>query len=162
MDPSFWGTSTWRYLHSLTFNYPTNPTTEDKIKYYNYFNQLSDFLPCPSCAMSYKIYFRHIPINEYLDDVYGITYWLYLIHFIVNQKLSKPNTNFNTVVKMYLANKTNCSVKPVNVSAKCTKKSSIEPDISTSFVKLTNDKYYDKSTVHIRNLFNYLKDHPIT
>ena len=91
MDPAFWGRSTWTYLHTLTFNYPENPTDNDKLKYYNYFKQLPDFLPCPSCASSFKIYFEYIPITDYLDDIHGITFWLYIIHFIVNSKLNKKN-----------------------------------------------------------------------
>ena len=65
MDPSFWGKSTWLYLHTLTFNYPLNPTEEDKIKYYNHFKQLGDMLPCPSCAESYKIYFNELKNVRY-------------------------------------------------------------------------------------------------
>ena len=33
MDPSFWGKAAWQYFHTLTFNYPTNPTKDDKLKY---------------------------------------------------------------------------------------------------------------------------------
>ena len=89
MDPAFWGRSAWQFIHSISFNYPAKPTNEDRIKYSNYFKSLGDILPCPTCAESFKIYTKYIPVDDYLDDIYGITIWLYYIHNIVNKKLNK-------------------------------------------------------------------------
>ena len=30
MDPKIWGPPGWLFLHTLTFNYPNNPTKEEK------------------------------------------------------------------------------------------------------------------------------------
>jgi hypothetical protein len=152
MDPSFWGKSTWLYLHTLTFNYPENPTESDKLKYYNYFKQLPEFLPCPACASSFKQYFEYIPISEYLDDIHGITFWLYTIHFIVNLKLKKKNMDFYDVIKLYLPNKTSCK-KDIDLSAKCTKPL---PDSDTikfkTFKEFAEDKYLQKTKQYISRL----------
>jgi hypothetical protein len=156
MDPSFWGRSTWLYLHTLTFNYPEIPTESDKVKYYNYFKQLPEFLPCPSCADSFKLYFDYIPINNYLDDVYGITFWLYTIHFIVNRKLSKKNMDFYDVIKLYLPNKTSCIKKDIDISSKCTKPSSENTDSIKykTFKETSENKYFTMTKLFISKLLN--------
>jgi hypothetical protein len=142
MDPSFWGRSAWQFLHTITFNYPMNPTKEDKDKYYKYFESLGSILPCPSCAESYKIYFKQIPINDYLNDTYGITFWLYIIHYIVNKKLSKDTPPFLDVVKIYYPNKSNCPSE-VN-TAKCTAKPIKNNDIYLQFKNEAEKRYLAK------------------
>ena len=155
MDPTLWGKSTWTYLHTLTFNYPDIASDADKVKYYNYFKQLPEFLPCPSCASSFKLYFEYIPITEYLDDIYGVTFWLYIIHFIVNKKLNKKNTDFYDVIKMYLPYKTSC-IKEAQ-TAKCTKPDSIENNKFLEFKQSAENKYIQKTKEFVYRLKT---DHP--
>ena len=162
MDPAFWGKSTWLYLHTLTFNYPLKPTEEDRIKYYNHFKQLGDMLPCPSCAESYKIYFKYIPINYYLDDIYGITYWLYIIHYLVNRKLSKKNSSFYEVVTLYYTHKsTKCTSNKPSLEGKCTAAPSEEltPSIDkyNEFKNAAESKYLNRTIKFIQKL---LQNHP--
>jgi hypothetical protein len=159
MDPAFWGKSTWLFLHTLTFNYPTNPTHQDKIKYYKFFKNLGDLLPCPSCAESYKIYVKYIPIVDYLDDIHGVTFWLYIIHYLVNKKLSKSNLSFNEVVKTYYANKSSCKkIDPEKMlsNEKCTAKppSNIisEDDTYNEFKNIAETKYLIKIAKQITKL----------
>lgn len=101
MQTSKWGPSAWNYLHTLTFNYPENPTNENKKYYYELFNNLIFTLPCKYCRESYGIFFKYIKIKDYLDDRMGITYWLYTIHNIINLKLNKKKVKFIDVVDFY-------------------------------------------------------------
>ena len=152
MDPIFWGPHAWTYLHTLTFNYPISPTVDDKSRMYNYFKQLSQFLPCPSCAQSYDIYFKYIPIDQYLDDVYGLTFWLYTIHFLVNAKLGKEQYSFLFVVKKYLSHKTQCTIlpDPSKNSSKCSaNKKKPSSDIYLNFKNIAEQKYMEKTKSHI-------------
>jgi len=155
MDPAFWGKPTWLYLHTLTFNYPLNPTIEDKQKYYNHFKNLGDMLPCPSCATSYKLYFQYIPITEYLDDIYGITFWLYTIHYLVNKKLGKKNISFYQVVKTYYSQKSSCpKVDVTNSNGKCMAKPQTF-DLNHTYTEFKNNaelKYLHKISDHIAQL----------
>ena len=32
-NPEIWGPGAWLFLHTITLNYPTNPTFEDKENY---------------------------------------------------------------------------------------------------------------------------------
>jgi hypothetical protein len=101
MQTSKWGPSAWDYLHTLSFNYPENPSDDNKKYYYELFNNLRFTLPCKYCRESYNIFFKYININDYLDDREGITYWLFTIHNIVNLKLNKKKVNFIDVVNYY-------------------------------------------------------------
>jgi len=160
MDPVFWGRSTWLYLHTLTFNYPSNPSIEDKQKYYTHFKNLGDMLPCPSCASSYKIFFKYIPIDQYLDDINGITFWLYIVHYLVNNKLNKNNISFSQVVKIYYSKKSEClPVEVTNLSGKCTSKPQTL-DINSKimeFTKTSTEKYMKKTADYLSVLYT---DHP--
>ena len=41
MHPEIWGPSGWIFLHTITFNYPINPTPEQKIKHKELFENCS-------------------------------------------------------------------------------------------------------------------------
>ena len=49
MMTAIWGPALWHSLHTISFNYPVNPTEEDKIRYYKYFKYLGKVLPCKYC-----------------------------------------------------------------------------------------------------------------
>lgn len=153
METSFWGPAAWKLGHSITFNYPVNPTPEDKQKYYNYFKNLGDVLPCPSCSKSYKIYFKYIPIDDFLNDTYGITFWFYIIHYLVNKKLNKKNISFHQVISIYYSQKASCPkvVDLTNLNGKCTAKPVQETndDKYTEFKKITDERYMVKIANHI-------------
>ena len=42
MNVSKWGPGGWIFLHSITFNYPLEPTDLDKNNYKIYFNSLKN------------------------------------------------------------------------------------------------------------------------
>ena len=63
MDPKIWGPSGWLFLHTITFNYPTNPTEEDKKNYKLFFESLKNVIPCPICSEHYKENLKKIPIK---------------------------------------------------------------------------------------------------
>ena len=48
-----WGPSLWHSLHTISFNYPVNPTEEQKNQYYNFFLSLKDVLPCRHCRENF-------------------------------------------------------------------------------------------------------------
>lgn len=78
-----WGPAMWESLHNITFNYPYNPTEEDKENYYNFFMSVKDVLPCSSCRKNYA---EHINESDTLlsYDVFKnretLTKWLYKLH----------------------------------------------------------------------------------
>ena len=101
MNVNKWGPGGWNFLHTMTFNYPLEPTEYDKERYSKFFNITGEMLPCKYCRNSYKKYIKYVPIEPFLEDREGVSYWLYRIHQLVNDKVFKKNVSFKQVVKEY-------------------------------------------------------------
>ena len=46
MLTTVWGPSMWHFLHTMSFNYPVEPTLEDKTHYKEFILSLQHVLPC--------------------------------------------------------------------------------------------------------------------
>lgn len=108
MNVNNWGPGGWDFLHSITFNYPLQPTKEDKKYYSEFFKSIGNILPCKYCRESYIIYYKYLPIDYFLSSREGVTYWLYTIHSLVNQKIYKENTPFSDIIKKYEKYRASC------------------------------------------------------
>jgi hypothetical protein len=139
-----WGPGLWIGLHCMTFNYPDTPSQIDKNHYKTFFESLQFMLPCVYCRDSYTIYIKYLPINNFLDDRYGVTYWLYRLHNLVNQKLQKPMVDFIDCCIMYEKMRAKCG-KVLENDVKyleCVKKASdIKRDNVENFVQIAEQKY---------------------
>ena len=107
MHPEFWGPSGWKFLHSVTFQYPIKPTVNDKAHYKEFFNSLKHTLPCEKCAYHYTAHLRKFPIDSALETREKLVRWLINVHNEVNIMLGKPIMSFEEVVKLYKNEKTN-------------------------------------------------------
>ena len=101
MNVNKWGPGGWTFLHTITFNYPLEPENDDKNRYKNFFSSVSEMLPCKYCRDSFKTYIKFIPIDEFLESRIGVTYWLYRIHQLVDEKVFKKNDSFENVIRKY-------------------------------------------------------------
>lgn len=54
MLTTVWGPSIWHYLHIMSFNYPVQPTDDDKKHYYDFMINLQNVLPCKYCRENLK------------------------------------------------------------------------------------------------------------
>ncbi len=99
MEPKIWGPSAWIFLHSVTLNYPNNPTPQDKEDYRIFFDSLQHILPCPTCKEHYAKNIRSNPIN--LKDRTSLINWLIDIHNQVNIYNSKPKLSYQEVYDIY-------------------------------------------------------------
>ena len=107
MNTTFWGPSGWKFLHTLTFIYPENPSFSDKVKMREFMNSLYLILPCKYCRASFLKYSNSLPIDEHLESRNMIIEWLYKIHNKVNKKLraqgfcKHSNPDESTVASIY-------------------------------------------------------------
>jgi len=99
MEPNVWGPPGWTFLHTVTFQYPENPTDLDKQKYYTFFNSLKNVLPCPNCREHYHENFENIPIR--LESREDLIEWLIDIHNEVNKKNNKRIYTYKEVYDKY-------------------------------------------------------------
>ena len=63
MLTTIWGPSMWHYLHTMSFNYPVEPTCEDKLRYMDFILNLQYVLPCGKCRKNLKKNFKKLPIK---------------------------------------------------------------------------------------------------
>ena len=101
MDPEIWGPNAWIFLHTITLNYPNNPSIYDKQYYKNFFMSLQIVLPCEWCSKNYKLHIIKYPIDNYLNSKKDLVTWLIIIHNEVNEILKKKKLNNKEVIEIY-------------------------------------------------------------
>jgi len=101
MNPKFWGPHGWIFLHTVTINYPLEPTPQEKDAYRKFFNSLTSVLPCEKCAYHYKQHINEEPIEPALINRDALVRWLIKIHNKVNADLDKPQYTYEQVIEEY-------------------------------------------------------------
>jgi len=107
MDTKFWGSSGWKLLHTIAYQYPEKPLDIEKQRYNDFFTLLKNILPCKYCRASMLEFLNEIPIVNYLDNTLQLRHWLYKIHNKVNNKLrhqgllTTPNPTLKQVDAIY-------------------------------------------------------------
>ena len=92
MLTSVWGPSMWHFLHIMSFNYPINPTTEDKTNYINFILNLRYVLPCKYCRQNLTNNLKSNPLN--MSDMKSrdtFSRYIYKLHETVNKLLGKKS-----------------------------------------------------------------------
>jgi hypothetical protein len=111
MLTSVWGPSFWHVLHTISVNYPVNPTCEDKQHYKTFVMSLKHVLPCRYCRDNLDANLKKAPLNtEALKNRENFSKWMYKLHEIVNQSLGKKsNLKFREVQDRYEHFRARCS-----------------------------------------------------
>ena len=117
MLTSVWGPSLWHYLHTMSFNYPVNPTKQDKKNYKEFVMSLKHVLPCKYCRMNLRKNFKAVPLNATaLKDRDGFSRWMYNLHEHINKMLNKKsNLTYCDVRERYEHFRSRCTDKKQKV-----------------------------------------------
>ena len=92
MLTSVWGPSLWHSLHTMSFNYPTNPTNKQKIHYRNFVLNLQYVLPCKYCRMNLVNNFKALPLKmSYMKNRETFSRYVYELHELINRMLGKKS-----------------------------------------------------------------------
>lgn len=92
MLTSIWGPSMWHYLHTMSFNYPVEPSKENKHYYKEFVKNLQYTLPCKYCRINLKNNFKAHPIKEcHMKDRESFSRYVYELHELVNKMLNKKS-----------------------------------------------------------------------
>ena len=90
MLTTVWGPSTWHLLHTMSFNYPINPTCSDKQNYRNFVLNLQNVLPCGKCRKNLKKNFKKLPLTwKCMENRNKFSMYIYKLHELVNKMLNK-------------------------------------------------------------------------
>ena len=89
---SVWGPAMWHYLHTMSFNYPVNPTPEEKKHYRDFIINLQYVLPCKYCRMNLTNNFKKKPL-QMCDMASRDTFsrYIYELHETINKMLGKKS-----------------------------------------------------------------------
>lgn len=89
---SLWGPAAWHLLHTISFNYPVNPTLEEKHQYRNFIISLQNVLPCGACRKNLTNNFKKLPLtmsNMKSRDTFSR--YIYNLHELINKMLNKKS-----------------------------------------------------------------------
>ena len=111
MLTSVWGPSFWHVLHTISVNYPVNPTCDDKANYKAFIMSLKNVLPCKYCRINLVKNLKVNPLNaEALKNRENFSKWIYKLHEVVNRSLGKKSgLTFREVQDRYEHFRARCS-----------------------------------------------------
>ena len=125
MLTSVWGPALWHSLHTISFNYPVNPTDTQKKDYLNFFTSLQNILPCKYCRDNYKKNLELKPLNNnVLKNRETLSRWLFDMHEIINTNLGKKsNLEYEDIRDRYEHFRSRCLINPkknIKIESGCT------------------------------------------
>ena len=92
MLTSVWGPSAWHLLHTMSFNYPVEPTQEQKHHYRNFVLNLKNVLPCKYCRINLKTNLKELPLTmDCMKNRETFSRYIYNLHELINRKLNKKS-----------------------------------------------------------------------
>jgi len=92
MLTSVWGPSMWHSLHAISFNYPVEPTPQNKKEYRDFILSLQYVLPCSKCRDNLKKNFKALPLTmDKMKNRETFSRYVYDLHELVNHMLGKKS-----------------------------------------------------------------------
>ncbi len=92
MLTTVWGPSMWHFLHTMSFNYPVEPTPEQKRHYMDFILNLRNVLPCKYCRMNLTNNLATQPIRMcHMESRDTFSRFVYDLHETVNRLLGKKS-----------------------------------------------------------------------
>ena len=112
MLTSVWGPSLWHYLHTMSFNYPTKPTRDDKKHYKAFVLNLRNVLPCKYCRMNLRKNLKDLPLrNKDMKNRKSFSLWMFKLHEHINKMLGKKSgLTYSQVRERYEHFRARCTI----------------------------------------------------
>ena len=113
MASSVWGPALWHFLHIVSFNYPHNPTEQQKREYTSFIRSLEHVLPCSYCRRNFPKNLKAVPLTRYaLKNRRTFSRWMYRFHNEVNRMLGKSyDKSYEDVKTHYCSFRADCTEK---------------------------------------------------
>ena len=87
-----WGPVFWTAIHTMSFNYPVNPTPEDKKHYRDFIINLQYTLPCKYCRINLTNNFKKKPLKMcHMASRDTFSRYIYELHETINKMLNKKS-----------------------------------------------------------------------
>jgi hypothetical protein len=117
MVTKIWGPIVWTALHTISFNYPVNPTNEDKIHYKEFIYNLKYVLPCKYCRINLAKNFKQKPLLMcHMKNRETFSRYIYELHELVNKMLNKKsNLTYCDIRERYEHFRSRCTEEPPKI-----------------------------------------------
>ena len=111
MLTTVWGPSLWHYLHTMSFNYPVNPTNKEKKYYKDFIINLKNVLPCKYCRINLTKNFKINPLEDKcMKNRTTFSKYIYNLHELINKNLGKKsNLTYDEVKDRYENFRASCN-----------------------------------------------------
>ena len=87
-----WGPMLWSYLHTMSFNYPNEPTAENKKHYKEFLLNLQNVMPCKHCRLNLTKNLKELPLTmQQMQNRETFSRYVYDLHEAVNRMLNKKS-----------------------------------------------------------------------
>jgi hypothetical protein len=129
MLTTVWGPPFWHILHTISFNYPINPTKEQQKHYYDFYNNLQNILPCKYCRDNLKKNFVQLPLTKQVfTNRDTLSKYVYDLHELINHMLGKKSgLTFEEVRNRYEHFRSRCIEDPKHIKDGKKEKGCVEP-----------------------------------
>lgn len=125
MLTTVWGPAMWHYIHTMSFNYPDNPTAENKKHYKEFVYNLRNVLPCKYCRINLTNNLKKKPLEMcHMKNRETFSRYIYELHEVINKMLNKKsNLTYYDIRERYEHFRARCTdEKPKVFTFKTTKK----------------------------------------
>ena len=114
---SVWGPMLWTYLHTMSFNYPINPTKQDKKHYRDFIINLKFVMPCKYCRINLIKNFKHLPLTQkHMKNRESFSKYVYDLHELVNKMLKKTSgLTFDDIRERYENFRSRCTIDDLKI-----------------------------------------------
>jgi len=104
----------WHILHTISFNYPIEPSEDQKKHYYKFYRNLVNILPCKYCRENLTNNLKiHKLTKSTMENRETLSYWVYNLHEIINKMLGKESgLSYEDVRERYEYFRSRCLLNP--------------------------------------------------
>ena len=111
----------WRFLHSLTWIFSENPTTDERRLFYIMFDNVKHYIECPKCIEHWEVHIKNINTTSRRE----LVEWLFNVHNSINKQQNKQikqkkeflNEYSNDTIQTWLLKEYGINMKDVNFHA---------------------------------------------
>lgn len=120
-----WGPSLWHTMHTMSFNYPTNPTAAQKRHYMDFVLNLQHILPCGKCRANFVNNLSLMPITMHnMKSRDTFSRYIYNLHETINKMLNKTSgLTYSMVRERYEHFRARCTTEDLPTDTQIIKQS---------------------------------------
>src|SRR3990172_6222834 len=101
MNQNEWGPPTWMFLHTISLNYPLEPSVEQRDRMLEFLLSLQHVLPCRYCRANYKRHLKELPAK--LENRSSFFKFMVDLHNFVNSETGKKTISYREALEKFEA-----------------------------------------------------------